>query len=65
MFLFVSIGIFLSPPNIPKLKEEFQRLRLEVTGIELMKSVRTKQLKMLQDEIKRKIDKLFRLDAGF
>ena len=59
------LGIFLSTLNIPKLKEEFQRLRLEVAGIELMKSVRRKQLKMLQDEIKRTIDKLFRLNAEY
>jgi hypothetical protein len=30
-----------------------------------MKSVRRKQLKMLQDEIKRTIDKLFQLNAEF
>jgi hypothetical protein len=59
------LGIFLSTPNIPKLKEEFQLLRFEVAGIELMKSVRRKQLKMLEDEIKRTIDKLFRLNAEY
>jgi len=59
------LGIFLSTPNISKLKEEFQGLRLEVAGIELMKSVRTKQLKMLQDEIKRTIYKLFRLNTEY
>jgi hypothetical protein len=59
------MGIFLSTPNIPKLKEEFQLLRFEVAGIELMKSVRRKQLKMLEDEIKRTIDKLFRLNAEY
>jgi hypothetical protein len=59
------LGIFLSTPNIPKLKQEFQLLRFEVAGIELMKSVRRKQLKMLEDEIKRTIDKLFRLNAEY
>ena len=34
--------------NIPNFKAEFQHLQLEVAGFELMKSVRTKQLKMLQ-----------------
>jgi hypothetical protein len=59
------LGIFLSTPNIPKFNGEFQRLRFEIAGIELMKSVRRKQLKMLQEEIKRTIDKLFRLNAEF
>jgi hypothetical protein len=46
------MGIFLSTPQYPQAQRGISTFRIEVAGIELMKSVRTKQLKMLQDKNK-------------
>ncbi|MGA7543292.1 MAG: hypothetical protein WBW34_09555 [Nitrososphaeraceae archaeon] len=51
--------------NISNFKAELQHLQLEVAGLELKKSVRTRELKKLKDEIKRTIYKFFRVDAEF